>query len=222
MTKAAVVLSGCGHLDGSEISEAVITLLELDKAKANVQIFAPDINQSDVVNHITGETMEGERNVLVESARIARGKIKDLKEANADDFDALILPGGYGAAKNLSNLASKGADLSINENFKNLILSFLEQKKPIGAICISPAVLVAAVRDKVKPTVTVGDDPDNLITTLGGNHKKCVVSEAAVDEENNLVSCPAYMMEEPLVDIAKGIEKLVKQVLERTKLKAAA
>jgi len=222
MTRVAVVLSGCGYLDGSEIREAVISLLELDKSGAEVEIFAPNTEQSDVVNHLSGEPMDETRNALVESARIARGKVRDLIEASADNFDALILPGGYGVAKNLSTLASKGAELEVNEDFKGLILGFLEQKKPIGAICISPAVLVAAVREKTKATVTIGDDVDGLITTLGGEHKKCAVSEAAIDEENKIVSCPAYMIDEPLADIAAGIEKLVKEVLNRTELKAAA
>ena len=112
--KIAVILSGCGVYDGAEVHESVITLLRLDQRGAQVQCFAPDIPQLHVVNHLTGEEMPESRNVLVESARIARGEVKDIKQANAEEFDALIVPGGFGAAKNLSAFDVKGAECSVN------------------------------------------------------------------------------------------------------------
>lgn len=210
--KIAVILSGCGYLDGAEIREAVITLLALDKASAKVQCFAPDIDQMHVVNHLTGQEIKGEkRNVLAESARIARGKIKPLSEAKSADFDALVLPGGFGAAKNLSDLAVKGADATVLPEFKKLVQSFLDEKKPIGAICISPAVLVAAIGHG---KVTIGNDPDGLIAKLGGQHQDCITSGFVIDDSNNIASCAAYMSEAKLSDVAEGIEKVVAYVLD--------
>lgn len=217
MIKVAVVLSGCGYLDGSEIREAVITLLELDKAGAEVKIFAPNTEQHDVINHLTGKVMNEKRNTLVESARIARGKILDLVALKADDFDALVLPGGFGVAKNLSDFAIKGTALTVLPEFDRVVEEFFVQKKPIGAICISPAVLVAAVKDKAKVKVTIGTDNDHLITTLGGEHQNCAAREIATDEKNNIISCPAYMLKESLAEIAAGIENLVKEVVSKAK-----
>jgi enhancing lycopene biosynthesis protein 2 len=214
MTRIAVVLSGCGYLDGAEIREAVIALLELDKAGANVQCFAPDITQMHVVNHLTGKESAGERrNVLVESARIARGEIKNLKEARAEDFDGLVLPGGFGVATNLSDLAMLGKDATVLPQFKKLLLNFIKAKKPIGAICISPAVLVAAVSSEIKPTVTIGEDKDNLIESLGGTHINRKTEDFYFDKENNIASCPAYMQDAPLSDIAEGIAKVIAKVM---------
>lgn len=214
MPNIAVILSGCGFMDGAEIREAVITLLALDRAGANVKLFAPDINQADVINHLTGEPTNETRNVLVESARIARGEISDLASLNADTFDALLMPGGYGVAKNLSDIAFKGTDGTASEALKQVINDFLKQHKPIGVICISPAALVAAVRDTIKPTVTVGDDNDGLICGLGGNHKPCPTNDIVIDKEHNIVSCSAYMRNDSLANIASGIEKLVEHVLQ--------
>jgi enhancing lycopene biosynthesis protein 2 len=150
MPNVAVILSGCGYLDGAEIREAVLALTALDKEGATVEVFAPNIPQRKVVNHLTGEDTDETRNVLVESARIARGKVRDLDEAKAEAFDALVLPGGFGAALNLSDIALKGAEGTVIPALKNLILDFLKAGKPIGAICISPAVLVASVKKNVK------------------------------------------------------------------------
>jgi len=215
MAKVAVILSGCGYLDGAEIRESVISLLALDREGAEVTIFAPDIPQKDVVNHLSGEPMNESRNVLLEAARIARGQISDLSDAKADDFDALIIPGGFGVAKNLSNLAEKGGDATILPEFKRLISAFIEQKKPIGAICISPAVLVAAIKDDLKIKVTIGSDADGLIASMGSENENCKAEESCYDEENNIASCPAYMLDAPIGKIADGIEKLVKQVVHK-------
>ncbi|MCD6034586.1 MAG: isoprenoid biosynthesis protein [Rickettsiales bacterium] len=215
MVKVAVVLAGCGHLDGAEIRESVITLLALDRAGAEVSIFAPDVNQMHVVNHLTGKEMPGEsRNVLEEAARIARGKISPLAKASAKDFDALVLPGGYGAAKNLSNVATKGKNATVLPELKTLITDFLHQKKPIGAICISPAILTAAVKGNLVPTVTLGEDADGLIAGLGGKHRNCPTDEAVLDEEHGIVSCSAYMRGDATIsDVAAGIEKVVATVV---------
>lgn len=216
MKNVAVILSGCGYLDGSEIREAVITLLELDKAGAAVQCFAPNINQLHVVDHISGKESPGEsRNVLTESARIARGKVKELQHLRQKNFDALILPGGFGVAKNLSNLATKGDQATVLPEFKDIILDFIKSEKPIGAICISPAVLTAAVRGEISPSVTIGDDTDDLIKNLGGKHSKCPTEGIYVDETNKIISCSAYMRDDAKIsDVASGIAKLVKKVIE--------
>ncbi len=215
MTRVAVILSGSGHLDGAEIRESIITLLELDKAGADVSCFAPNINQHHVINHLTGEPTSETRNVLVEAARIARGKIHPLDKLNADDFDALIIPGGFGVAKNLSDLAFKGTEATILPAFKNAILTFLDQKKPIGVICISPAVLVAALKDTpyAGATVTLGDDTEQLIEALGGKHIVCLSQQIATDEKRGIVSCSAYMRNDSLASIAEGIAKLVRRTL---------
>ena len=213
MVKVAVILSGCGYLDGSEIQESVITLLELDKRGASVQCFAPDIEQADVVNHLTKEKTKGEsRNVLIESSRIARGNVKPLSQANVDDFDALVLPGGYGVAKNLSDLAVKGTNLTILPELKKLITDFLTAGKNIGAICISPAVLVAAIKDYTLATVTIGQDLEDLIPTLGGVHLDCITEHYCIDEKNKIFSCSAYMQDTSIKNVAAGIAKVIEKV----------
>lgn len=224
MAKIAVVLSGCGYLDGAEIRESVCTLLSLDKRGADVQVFAPDKDQMHVVNHLTGEPVEGEsRNVLIESARIARGDVKDLKEAKSGDFDALILPGGYGVAKNLSDIAVNGAEGQVDDDFKKLILGFLKVDKPIGAICISPAALTAAVKGEREVHVTLGpEDPDGLIEKLGGVHQGCQTLGIVIDDANHVVSTPAYMCDAPLSEVAEGIDKLVESILNQVNHKQEA
>ena len=216
MVNIAVILSGCGYLDGAEIRESVLALLYLDEAGADVQVFAPDIMQSGVVNHLTGEAVAGEsRNVLAEAARIARGQVKPLAELESDAFDALILPGGYGVAKNLSDVAEKGASASIHPEFRQAIHAFLEAKKPIGAICIAPAVLAVVAKNKGL-TVTIGDDAGvaDVITTTGNKHEACVTDAIIVDHQQHIASCSAYMREDRLADIAKGIRGVVQAVIE--------
>lgn len=215
MTKVAVVLSGCGHLDGAEIREAVLSLLYLDQQGAEAQCFAPDIAQHHVVDHRAGKETGETRNVLTEAARIARGKIKPLSEAKAADFDALVIPGGFGAAKNLSDLAFKGPAASVLPEFKALIEQFLAQKKPIGAICIAPAVLTAAIGKAAHPTVTIGEDQGTAaaIQAMGGTHKNAPSEQCVVDEKNRIVTCSAYMRDDRLAAIAKGIEQLVAKVV---------
>ncbi len=215
MAKIGVLLSGCGVNDGCEIHEAVITLLFLDKNGAEIVCMAPDIDQMDVINHLTGEPMNEKRNVLVESARIARGDIKDIKEIHAKDIDGLIIPGGFGAAKNLSNFAIKGKDAEVNTDVKRLITDMTQSNKPVGALCIAPATLTKALSSD-NPEVTIGSDTDTAaaIEAMGGQHKACSVDMIHVDNKNKIVTTPAYMLGPGIKDITIGIEKLVNKILE--------
>jgi len=216
--KVGVILSGCGVMDGAEIHESVLTLLALDRSGAEAVCMAPNKDQLDVVNHLTDQPMEGEkRNVLTEAARIARGKIKDIKEIGAKDIDAVIMPGGYGAAKNLSNYAVKGTDCEVDPEVERLLREMVHAKKPVGAICISPVVLAKAMQvdGGVSPTLTIGQD-NNVggdLEKMGSQHQKCPVNEFIVDRENKIVTTPAYMLGPGIKDVADGIEKLVKEVL---------
>ena len=215
MTKIAVVLSGSGVFDGAEIHESVLTLLALERHGFDYQCFAPNIEQMHVINHLTGDVAEGEsRNVLVESARIARGNVKDLAEANADDFDAAILPGGFGAAKNLSDFAVKGSDCSVNPDLVSFIKGFAQNKKPVGFMCIAPAMLPHIYGEGTK--LTIGNDLDtaDAIEAMGGIHQACPVEDIVVDADNNLVTTPAYMLASSVSEAAKGIDKLVDKIAD--------
>lgn len=212
--KVGVLLSGCGVYDGSEIQEAVLTLLALDRAGAKIICMAPDMNQLHVVNHMTQHVLDEKRNVLIESARITRGDIKDLKDVLASDLDALIIPGGFGAAKNLSDFASKGQEASVHPQVQRLLQEMVTAAKPIGALCIAPATLTKAVADQ-KPEVTIGNDPSTAaaIEAMGGLHKNCTVDMIHVDRENKIVTTPAYMLGPGIKEVAVGIEKLVNQII---------
>lgn len=215
MSRIGVLLSGCGVYDGSEIHEAVLTLLALDRAGAEIICMAPNIDQYHVVNHITQEVMEEKRNVLLESARIARGEIKDLKDVNATDLDGLIIPGGFGAAKNLSDFAVKGPDAAVHPDVKRLLSEMVETEKPVGAICIAPATLTKALSSK-NPEVTIGNDKDTAaaIEAMGGQHKTCTVDMIHFDDRNKIVTTPAYMLGPGIKEVSEGIQKLVDKVLE--------
>jgi enhancing lycopene biosynthesis protein 2 len=211
--KIGVLLSGCGVYDGTEIHEAVITMLALDRKGAQIICMAPDIDQFHVVNHLTGEATDEKRNVLVESARIARGDIKNLANVQAAHIDALIMPGGFGAAKNLSNFAIKGKDADVHPDVLRLVRGLVDAGKPVGAICISPAILAKIVADK-HPEVTIGNDLGTAesITAMGGVHKTCTVNMIHVDRANKLVTTPAYMLGPGIKNVAAGIEKLVDEI----------
>ncbi|UVK98599.1 isoprenoid biosynthesis glyoxalase ElbB [Pseudomonas sp. B21-048] len=214
--KIAVILSGCGVYDGAEIHESVITLLRLDQRGAQVQCFAPDISQLQVINHLTGEEMPEARNVLVESARIARGNIKDIREASVEDFDALIVPGGFGSAKNLSNFAVDGAGCSVQADVLALTEAFAEAGKPVGLICISPALAAKIYGPGV--TCTIGNDAETAaaMNKMGATHAECAVTDIVEDKARKLVSTPAYMLAQSISEAASGINKLVDRVLELT------
>jgi len=214
--KIGVILSGCGVYDGAEIHETVVTLLALDRHGAEAVMCAPDIPQMHVVNHLTGEVEEGaERNVLVESARIARGAVRDVKTVEADELDGLILPGGFGAAKNLCDFAVKGADCSVDPGVKDLVRAVHAQGKPVAAVCIAPALIAKVLGDE-GPELTIGNDADTAgaLETMGAAHVACPVTEFVVDHERKLVSSPAYMLAQSISEAAEGIEKTVEKLLE--------
>ncbi|MEI5639861.1 MULTISPECIES: isoprenoid biosynthesis glyoxalase ElbB [unclassified Pseudoalteromonas] len=213
MKKVAVILSGCGVFDGAEVNEAVLTMLYLEKADAQYQCFAPNIEQFHVINHLTGEEMDERRNVLVESARIARGEVKDLETLNADDFDALILPGGFGVAKNLCDFAIKGAKSTVLESVKVACTEFSRQQKPIAYLCIAPALI-----GHIHPPgtlATIGNDVETAaaIDTLGAKHQQCEVSDIVVDDNEKVISTPAYMLANSVLEAATGIEKAVNKLV---------
>ncbi len=212
--RVGVVLSGCGYLDGSEIHESVCTLLALDRAGAATRIFAPDV-EFDVVDHLSGEATGEKRNVLVEAARIARGAVEELGAAKAEDLDALILPGGFGAAKNLSTFATEGVQASIHEGLSALMRDMHAAGKPIGAICIAPA-LVALALGGDHPVLTVGNDAGtaSALEELGCRHQDCPVQAFVVDREQKIVTTPAYMLGPSIAHVQEGIDKCVQETLK--------
>ena len=212
--RVGVLLSGCGVFDGAEIHEAVITLLSLDRAGAEIVCLAPDIKY-DTISHLTQKETGEKRNVLEESARIARGEIREIKDVKASDLDALIMPGGLGAAKNLSDFAVKGpADATVHPEVKRILQEMADAGKPIGAICIAPVTLVKALQDK-NLEVTIGSDAGtaSALESIGAKHKICAVDEICIDEKNKVVTTPAYMLGPGIKDVAAGIEKLVNQIV---------
>ncbi|POZ16866.1 isoprenoid biosynthesis protein ElbB [Lelliottia aquatilis] len=213
MKKVGVVLSGCGVYDGAEIHESVLTLLALAKQGAEAVCFAPDKNQLDVINHLTGEPMSETRNVLIEAARIARGNIQPLSLASADELDALIVPGGFGAAKNLSNFASQGSECRVDDGLKNLAQLMHAAGKPLGFMCIAPAMLPKIFDFPLRLTIGTDIDTAELIEEMGGEHVPCPVEDIVVDEDNKIVTTPAYMLAQNIAEAAIGIEKLVERVL---------
>ncbi len=218
MKKIGVVLSGCGHQDGSEIHEAVFTLLALDKLDVDVIIMAPDMDQFHVVNHLNGEEEISEsRNILVESARIARGEVVDVASISGQQLDALIFPGGTGMAKNIFDYSMAGINCTIISDVQRLVVEILEANKPLGAICIAP-VMVAKTLEYLGRTGTVtggfNDNINNDIKAMGVNTIVVGAEDIVVDEENNIVTTPAYIEAESMSEAFIGIEKLVNKVLE--------
>lgn len=218
MQKIAVILSGCGVFDGAEIHESVLSLLYIEKMGASYQCFAPDMSQLHVINHLTGEVVESEsRNVLVESARIARGEVKPVTELNAEDFDALIVPGGFGAAKNLCNFAVAGADNQIQPDVLKACKAFAALGKPAGYACIAPALMTHVYGDRIKLTIGTDKDTAAALNQAGANHQYCAVDKVIVDEANNVVSTPAYMLAQNISEAAQSIESMVSAVLDLIK-----
>jgi len=220
MTRVGVLLSGCGVFDGSEIHEAVIVLLALDRAGAQIDCLAPNIDQTHVVNHLSGEVSGETRNVLVESARIARGHIRDLCEAKADELDALILPGGFGAAKNLCSFATEGKDAAVQPEVARILLEMIAASKPVGVACIAPAALALVLRDAGRGgSLTIGNDEETAkaLEAMGVTHVPCPVDEVCVDEALGVVSTPAYMLAGRIREAAEGLEKMVAEVLRRAR-----
>jgi enhancing lycopene biosynthesis protein 2 len=213
--KIGVVLSGCGVYDGSEIHEAVLTLLAIDRNGAEAVCMAPDMELAEV-DHLAGQPTGARRNVLVESARIARGKIRNIAGVKAAELDAIVFPGGFGAAKNLCDFAQKGADASIQPDVARLLREMAVARKPIGAICIAPALIAATLGKEYAPEVTIGNDEGTAtaINATGSKHLNCPVREFVIDSKNRIVSTPAYMLAGCISEAADGIEKAVKAVIE--------
>lgn len=218
MKKIAVILSGCGYLDGAEINESVLILLELSRyegSSVEVQIFAPDIEQSEVINHCSNQrdSATTARNILIESARIARGKINPMTDLDVANFSGIIIAGGYGVAKNLSSIATQGmTNPQILPEFQTIITAFHQMKKPIGAVCISPALIAVILKDH-HPILTLGHD-GSLLEQIGITNHKCNTNEIVYDAKNLLVSTPAFMHDDKLFNVHAGITKLVEKVLE--------
>ena len=216
--KVAVVLSGCGVFDGTEIHEAVLTLLAIEEEGATWHCFAPNIDQMHVIDHSTGDVQEGvTRNVFAESARIARGadKLSELAEYDPAEFDAIVFPGGFGGAKNLSDFAVRGAEAEIEESVTAAVRSTHSMGKPIGFICITPASVGALTLGGDGVELTIGDDPDtaSAVVQCGAKHTNCLVDDVVVDLDHKVVSTPAYMLGPGVSDVRKGISKLVNEVL---------
>jgi enhancing lycopene biosynthesis protein 2 len=213
--RVGIVLSGCGVFDGSEIHEAVFTLLAVDRNGAEAVCMAPDMEFAEV-DHLTSQATGSMRNVLTESARIARGKIRDIKGVKAEELDAIIFPGGYGAAKNLCNFAEKGAGAAIHPEVARLLREMAAAKKPICAICIAPTLVAATLGHEYAPKVTIGNDAGTAaaIAATGSEHVACPVTEFVVDREHKIVSTPAYMLAQRISEAADGIDKAVRATLE--------
>lgn len=213
MKKIAVILAGNGVFDGAEIHEATLTLYAIAKHNATYEIFAPNINQHHVINHITGEEMPEKRNVLVESARIARGKITDLAKFDALHFDALILPGGFGVAKNLCSFAFDGPNCTVNKDVEKAIRSMIEQKKPVGALCIAPVILAKILADV---ELTIGQDKGtaDAVRNMGARHKETTHGDVIVDKKYKVATTPCYMLDATIAQIGDGANNVVKAILE--------
>jgi enhancing lycopene biosynthesis protein 2 len=216
--KVGVLLSGCGVFDGSEIHEATLTLYFLDKYGAEYMCMAPAGDQYDVINHATANAMPQIRNILVEAARIARGKIVDVETVQASDFDAIILPGGSGAAKNLCTFAQDGENCHVNKGVAKLLQEFYKLKKPIGALCIAPALIAKLFGIDFPVSLTIGADPGTaaVLEKMGAIHINAKVDEIVVDEANRIVTTPCYMLAKHISEVGAGVEKLVVKILDMT------
>jgi enhancing lycopene biosynthesis protein 2 len=212
MTKVAVILSGCGVQDGAEIHESVLTLLALDELGCEAVCAAPNVAQMHVVDHLTGQPTAGTRNVLVESARIARGAIRDLATLEASEVDAVVLPGGFGAAKNLCDFAAGGADYALEPQTARFLREMHAAKKPIGALCIAPALLAKAIPGA---RLTIGDDAPTAarLGAAGATHVAARVDQIVVDEANRLVTTPCYMLASRISQVRDGARELCEAVL---------
>lgn len=213
--KLAVLLSGCGHQDGAEIHEATMTLWAIHKNGADFQCFAPDIPQRHVLNHITGEEMNESRNVLIEAARIARGDIRPLRDYRCDEYDGLVIPGGFGAAKNLCTFAFDGVDCTVNPEVERAVRSTHQAGKPLGALCIAPVILAKLIPGV---TLTIGQDQSTAqaVASLGAHHTPTLHGEIAVDRENRVVTTPCYMLPSRIDQIGEGADRLIQAMLEFT------
>lgn len=216
MKKIAVILGGSGFKDGSEIRESVLTLQALDQADMSFECFAPDADQFDVINCLTGEAMKEKRNLLVEASRIARGEIKNITELKVQHFDGVVFPGGFGVAKNLCNFAHKGAGGEVRADVDRVIQDFYQAKKPMGALCIAPVLLALSLKNKnLEMTLGAESETSAEMTKLGHRHTAAAAGECVIDREHKVITTPAYMIEDArLKDITKGIGALVNALKE--------
>lgn len=214
--RVGMVLAGCGVMDGSEIHEAVCAMLAIDRAGAEIVCVAPNKDQKDVVNHVSGTPVGEKRNVLTESARIARGKVRDIASIRAADLDAIVLPGGYGAAKNLCTFAFDGPACVVDPDVRRLLREMHDAGKPIGALCIAPAAVAAVFGKDLHPELTIGTDEGTAksLEKMGAKHVKTPVSDIVVDRKNKIVTNACYMLATRISEVAAGAEKVVKAVLE--------
>ncbi len=213
MKKFAVVLSGNGVFDGAEIHEATLSMYAIKKQGADYDVFAPDMDQHHVINHITGEEMDEKRNVLIEAARIARGKVKPLDEFDPAGYDVLLFPGGFGAAKNLSTFAFDGPDCKIRPDVEKAIKGMHSAGKPIAALCIAP-VLLAKVLGNVQLTIGQDEGTAEAVGKMGASHQNTDHGQVVIDEENRLFTTPCYMLDADIAQIGDGAENIVRAVLK--------
>ncbi|KAJ7310358.1 hypothetical protein JRQ81_007268 [Phrynocephalus forsythii] len=219
--RVALILAGCGVYDGSEVHEASAAMVHLSRQGAQVELYAPDVAQMHVVNHVTGQLTEEKRSVLTESARIARGNVQDLAQLDVKDLDALIIPGGFGVAKNLCTWAVDGKDCTVSKPVEDAIKAFHAARKPLGLCCIAP-VLAAKILPGCE--VTVGHDTEcetwpyaktaEAVKALGCRHVNRNVHEVHVDAKNKLVTTSAFMCNAPIHEVYEGVGKMVAEVLK--------
>lgn len=214
MKKIAVILSGAGVFDGAEIHEAVLSLYAIERHGASWHCFAPNMDQHHVINHITGEEMPETRNVLIEAARIARGNIQDICDLNPLDFDALLLPGGFGVAKNLSDFAFAAADCTIHPEVKRVCQQFAEAEKPAAYLCIAPALIPKIYGPGAQGTIGTDPETAHAFNQMGGEHIECPVHDFVLDQKRRILTTPAYMLAGRLSEAATGIDKLVAELVK--------
>ncbi len=214
--KIGVLLAGCGVKDGSEIHEATLTLYFLSKHGAETLCMAPNKAQADVVNHVSEEATGETRNVMIEAARIARGNIQDVSAVTADEMDGIIIPGGFGAAKNLCTFASHGADCSADKGVSTLLQALYAARKPIGALCIAPTLLAKIFGKSQAVELTIGSDAAtaSALEKMGAKHTTAKVDEIVVDRKNRIVTTPCYMLAQSIKEVGDGVEKLVVEILK--------
>lgn len=216
MKKFAIILAGSGVYDGSEIHEATLTMLAIMQHGGSYQCFAPDVDQHHVINHLNGEEMNETRNVMIESARIARGDVKNISEFSAGDFDVLIMPGGFGVAKNLCDFAFKGADCTVNPQVAQVVKAMHDAGKPIGALCISPVVVSKVLGDV---ELTLGQDEGAIagVEKMGSKHIMTTHGEVVIDKKNKIFTTPCYMLDANILQIYDGATNIVKAILDSLK-----
>lgn len=212
MKKFAIILAGCGVYDGAEIHEAVMAMYAVMKNGAQYQIFAPDITQHHVVNHLNGSEMPETRNVLIESARIARGRIKPLTTLDMREFDAVLFPGGFGVAKNLCSFAFKGAECEVHPQVVKVVRDAVSLRKPVGALCISPVILAKVLGDV---ELTIGNDTGTTVAVekMGAKHKITTHGQVIADHKHKVFTTPCYMLDANILQIAEGADNIVKAML---------